>query len=166
MAKKSGKKTKTAAKKVEPKKIEPKKFEPKKFEIELVSTPKEIAHVEQFLDQVNAAAKLDDGTFYRLLVASTEAVNNAIMHGNKSDPRKKVFLTILFKKHESLTVTIQDQGTGFNPENVPSPIDDSNLFKTSGRGVFLMKELMDEVNYSFGKEGSKVELVINLKRLR
>jgi serine/threonine-protein kinase RsbW len=143
-----------------------KKIEAKSFEMEFVSSPKEIVHVEQFLDKVNAVAKLDDGTFYRLLVASTEAVNNAIMHGNKSDARKKVFVTIVFKKNESLTVIVQDQGAGFNPESIPNPIEDKNLFKTSGRGVFLMKELMDEVNYSFAKGGSKVELVINLKRLR
>ncbi|HEY5615917.1 MAG TPA: ATP-binding protein [Bacteroidota bacterium] len=142
-----------------------KKDDPKTFEMECVSNPKEIVHVEQFLDKVNAVAKLDDGTFYRLLVASTEAVNNAIMHGNKSDPRKKVLVRVVFKKHDSLTVTVQDQGAGFDPAGVPNPIEDKNLFKTSGRGVFLMKELMDEVQYSFGKEGSKVELTINLKRL-
>ena len=143
-----------------------KKNEVKTFTMEFVSNPKEIVHVEQFLDKVNTTAKLDDGTFYRLLVASTEAVNNAIMHGNKSDPRKKVFVTITFKKHDNLTVIVQDQGGGFDPSSIPNPIDDKNLFKTSGRGVFLMKELMDEVNYSFTHGGSTVELVINLKRLR
>ena len=143
-----------------------KKDDAKIFEMECVSDPKEIARVEKFLDKLNAAAKLDDGTFYRLLVASTEAVNNAIVHGNKADKRKKVFVTVVFKKNERIVFTVRDQGEGFDPKGLPSPIEDKNLLKTSGRGVFLMKELMDEVNYSFGKDGSKMELVINLKRLK
>ncbi|MGH2567929.1 MAG: ATP-binding protein [Bacteroidota bacterium] len=140
--------------------------EVKKFEMECISNPKEIVHVETFLDKVNKVAQLDDGTFYRLLVACTEAVNNAIMHGNKADARKLVCVTIVFKKNDSLTVRVDDQGNGFDPDHLPNPVEDQNLMKTSGRGVFLMRELMDNVNYSFGKEGSTVELVINLKRLR
>ena len=58
-----------------------------------VSDPKLIAGVEQFLGQINKIANLDYGTFYRLLVASTEAVNNAILHGNKSDVSKEVFIS-------------------------------------------------------------------------
>lgn len=142
------------------------KDEVKKFEMECMSDPKEVVHVEEFLDKVNKVAKLDDGTFYRLLVASTEAVNNAIMHGNKSDPRKIVFIAIVFKKNESLRVRVKDQGAGFDPNHLPNPLDEINLMKTTGRGVFLMRELMDEVDYNFGKEGATVELVINLKRLK
>ena len=53
-----------------------------------------------------------------------------------------------------------------NPADIPNPLDEENLLKISGRGVFLMRELMDEVNFSFGKQGSVVELVVNLKRLK
>ncbi|HXG37480.1 MAG TPA: ATP-binding protein [Bacteroidota bacterium] len=138
----------------------------KKFEMKCISEPKEIAHVEEFLNKVNKTTKLDDGTFYRLLVASTEAVNNAILHGNKSDTRKYVCLVVLFRKNDSIVVRVKDEGKGFDPNHLPNPLDDKNLLKTSGRGVFLMRELMDEVNFSFGKDGSTVELVINLKRLK
>jgi serine/threonine-protein kinase RsbW len=138
----------------------------KKFEMVFVSDPKLIAGVEQFLGQINKIANLDDGTFYRLLVAATEAVNNAILHGNKSDVSKHVFITCLFRKNDSLTLRVEDQGGGFDPMDIPNPIEEQNLLKTSGRGVFLMRELMDEVNFTFGKQGSVVELVVNLRRLK
>lgn len=138
----------------------------KTFTLVFASDPKQISSVEQFLGKVNAVANLDDGTFYRLLVASTEAVNNAILHGNKSNLAKKVIITCVFDKHESLTLHVEDQGGGFDPKTIPNPLDEENLLKTSGRGVFLMRELMDEVNFKFGKAGSIVELVVNLKRLK
>lgn len=138
----------------------------KKFEMKCISEPKEIAHVEEFLNKVNKTTKLDDGTFYRLLVGCTEAVNNAILHGNKSDARKSVCLVVFFQKNDRIVVRVKDEGRGFDPDHLPNPLDEKNLLKTSGRGVFLMRELMDEVNYSFGKDGSTVELVINLKRLK
>lgn len=138
----------------------------KKFEMKCISEPKEIALVEKFLNRVNKTAKLDDGTFYRLLVASTEAVNNAILHGNKSDTRKHVCLVVLYRKNDSIVVRVKDEGKGFDPNSLPNPLDEKHLLKPSGRGVFLMRELMDEVNFSFGKDGSTVELVINLKRLK
>ncbi len=138
----------------------------KRFEMNCISEPKEIAHVEEFLNKVNRTAKLDDGTFYRLLVAVTEAVNNAILHGNKSDPRKLVCLVVLYRKNDRLVVRVKDEGKGFDPDHLPNPLDEKHLLKPSGRGVFLMRELMDEVHFSFGKDGSTVELVINLKRLK
>lgn len=136
------------------------------FEMNCLSEPREVAHVEKFLNKVNKTTKLDDGTFYRLLVATTEAVNNAILHGNKSDSRKVVCVRVFFRKNHSLIVRVKDEGEGFDPNHLPNPLDDKNLMKTSGRGVFLMRELMDEVHYSFGKNGSTVELVMNLKRLK
>jgi serine/threonine-protein kinase RsbW len=136
------------------------------FEEHFRSDPKEIVRVEPFLQRVNKVVRLDDGTFYRLVVASTEAVNNAIMHGNKSDPRKRVWLTCFYVKNESLTLRVRDEGKGFNPDSLPNPLDEKNLMKTSGRGVFLMRELADKVSYHFSQRGATVEIVINLKRMR
>lgn len=135
------------------------------FTLEIASDPKEIRKVEPFLAKVNKSARLDDGTFYRLLVASTEAVNNGILHGNKADPKKKVTITCTVRPDE-LVIVVGDEGGGFKPEAVPDPLEEENLLKTSGRGVFLMKSLMDGVRYEIKPHGTEVELTINLKLLQ
>ena len=136
----------------------------KVFESEFKSDPKEIAKVEPFLQKISKAARLDDGTFYRLLVAGTEAINNGIIHGNKSNPHKSVFVYCVIDSGE-LVFRVKDQGKGFKPEDVPDPLEEKNLLKTSGRGIFLMRSLMDKVAFSVTSEGTEVELVIDLKHL-
>lgn len=138
---------------------------PRIFQLECQSDPKEIRRIEPFLQMVNEVARLDDGTFYRLLVAGTEAVNNGILHGNKSDPRKLVLVTCILED-SSLVFRVKDQGRGFKPEDVPDPLEEKNLLKTSGRGIFLMRSLMDKVKFTITHEGTEVELVINLKLLK
>jgi serine/threonine-protein kinase RsbW len=121
----------------------------------------DIRKVEPFLQQINKVARLDDGTFYRLLVAGTEAVNNAILHGCKSDPKKTVHVACILGKDE-LVFRVRDQGKGFKPEDVPDPLEEKNLLKTSGRGIFLMRSLMDKVSFKVTRDGTEVELVIYL----
>jgi serine/threonine-protein kinase RsbW len=132
------------------------------FHFECTGDPKEIGKVEPFLNQVNDVARLDDGSFYRLLVAGTEAVNNGIIHGSKSDPRKKVHVVCILEK-TTLVFRVKDQGRGFKPEEVPDPLEEKNLLKTSGRGIFLMRSLMDKVLINVTPEGTEVELVLDLK---
>jgi serine/threonine-protein kinase RsbW len=134
------------------------------FTFECTGEPKEIGKVEPFLQQINDVARLDDGTFYRLLVAGTEAVNNAILHGSKSDPRKTVHVTCTLEK-DKLVFRVKDQGKGFKPEEVPDPLEEKNLLKTNGRGIFLMRSLMDKVSYRITRDGTEVELVIDLNHL-
>ncbi|MEX0601774.1 MAG: ATP-binding protein [Bacteroidota bacterium] len=135
------------------------------FAMECISDPKEIGKIESFLQKLNKSAKLDDGTFYRLLVASTEAVNNAIVHGNRSDRRKKVCLECVLTRDEVL-VRVQDHGKGFDPSGVPNPLDENNLLKDSGRGIFLIRSMMDRVEYRITREGTTLEMVIDLRQLR
>ncbi|MBI2618908.1 MAG: ATP-binding protein [Ignavibacteriales bacterium] len=135
------------------------------YDIECVSSPKEIGRIEQFLRSVNRRANLDDGTFYRLYVSTTEAVNNGITHGNKSDPRKKVCVTCEVNA-DMLVVRVKDEGEGFDPSSVPNPLDEQNLLKETGRGIFLIKSMMDRVEYFMTEEGTTIEMVINLKRLK
>ncbi len=137
---------------------------PQTFHFECCADPKEIRRVEPFLQQINDAARLDDGTSYRLLVAGTEAVNNAILHGNKSDPRKMVRVSCSLSK-DALVFRVEDEGRGFKPEEVPDPLEEKNLLKTSGRGIFLMRSLMDKVSFKITRKGTEVELVIDLKHL-
>jgi serine/threonine-protein kinase RsbW len=81
------------------------------------------------------------------------------LHGNKSIKAKKIFVS--FEPHQKdLLFTVEDQGDGFNYDNLPDPTDPDNIDKPSGRGVFLMKHLADQVN--FHNNGRKVELVFKI----
>lgn len=135
------------------------------FEMVCVSSPKEIGRVEEFFREVNREARLDDGTFHRLFVATSEAINNAILHGNKSDPSKTACVTCSLNA-DSVVVKVKDEGPGFNPDNVPNPLDEENLLKESGRGLFLIRSMMDRVAIHPSPTGTTVEMMINLKRLR
>ena len=137
----------------------------KRFTLKCISDPREIGKIERFLEDVNAIARLDDGAFYRLLVATTEAVNNAIAHGNGSDPSKKVCVNCDIV-NSSVLVYVKDEGRGFNPEGLPNPTEKDNLMRPSGRGIFLMRSLMDEVRFHFTEEGTVVEMILSYGRLR
>lgn len=89
-------------------------------------------------------------------MAMEEAIMNAITHGNHCCPDKDVHVEIAISD-SNFTAKITDQGCGFNPEDVPDPTEDENLEKTSGRGVMLMKNFVDEVHYN--EKGNSVELV-------
>ena len=89
------------------------------------------------------------------MVAITESVNNAIRHGNKEDKKKNVTLTATCEENV-LLFTVEDEGTGFDPDSLEDPTAPENLEKIGGRGIFLMKHLSDEVKFS--NEGRKVEL--------
>lgn len=137
----------------------------KRLTLKCISDPNEISKIEEFLEEVNRKAKLDDGSFYRLVVATTEAVNNAIVHGNKSNPKKKVCVNCDIV-NSSIFVYVKDEGRGFDPDSLPNPTERDNILKPSGRGVFLMRSLMDEVRFHFTEEGTVVEMVLDFSKLR
>ena len=93
---------------------------------------------------------------FAIKLAVEEAINNALKHGNKFDPRKTVNLTYEVGP-ERMTVTITDQGDGFDPSSVADPTADENLEKPTGRGVRLMQAYMDEVRFS--PKGNQVLMV-------
>ena len=136
-----------------------------RFELTLSSAPHEIQKVDKFLQMANATFGLDDGTMYRILVAATEAVNNAILHGNRSDPSKMVRLCLRGTRHQ-LTIRVDDEGRGFNAKALPNPLADENLMKDHGRGVFLIRSLVDEVRFYRFQKGSAVVMKVRLDRMR
>ena len=129
----------------------------------LPSNPKSIGRVEGFIKRIGKKIHLDEIQMHKLMVSLTEAVNNAIVHGNKSDPTKKVTVVCECEK-EKLVITVADEGKGFKPEKVKNPLKEENLTRTSGRGIFLMRTLMDKVEYAIGKAGSTVKLVLGLRK--
>jgi serine/threonine-protein kinase RsbW len=102
--------------------------------------------VEKAIDELSLELDLSDEIYGNVLVATMEATNNAIIHGNNSDPDKIVKIEMLLDKKE-LSVHIEDQGQGFDYSTVPDPTAPENLEKINGRGIFLMERLSDEILY-------------------
>lgn len=89
---------------------------------------------------------------FRIDMAVREAVTNAVLHGNRQEESKAVQLT-LKSSPDAIEISVHDQGEGFNPEEVPDPTKDENLLKSSGRGIFFMRNFMDEVDWSIRPNG-------------
>ena len=129
------------------------------FELELASNPKEIIKVEKFLEKMNEKLRLEEGKYNKLLVAVTEAVNNGMIHGNKRDPHKKVLLRCEVSD-STLFVHVHDQGTGVDPDSLPDPLAEENLLRENGRGIFLMRSLMDKVTFEQSDGGCSVTMTL------
>ncbi|MCG8307290.1 MAG: ATP-binding protein [Cytophagales bacterium] len=125
------------------------------IKIEIPSITENIRIIESFIDNAKERFNLDDDIYGNIMIAVTESVNNAIMHGNKNDRSKNVTLSLSLNNN-IINFKIKDEGVGFDFQNLPDPTSPENLDKPSGRGIFLMKHLSDEVNFS--KNGSMVEL--------
>ena len=93
-------------------------------------------------------------------VGLTEALSNAMLYGNRDDPSKRVLVEVTLLEG-GMQATVKDQGSGFDPASVPDPTTPENLTKASGRGLFLMRELLDEVSYN--DRGNEVTLVLRLE---
>jgi serine/threonine-protein kinase RsbW len=119
-----------------------------------------ISQVEKLVDEISDECKLTSDLYGKVLIATIEAVNNAIVHGNKLDGSKTVEVGFKISK-SNITIYVKDQGPGFDFNNVPDPTKPENIENVSGRGVFLMKNLADEIN--FNNIGSAVELIFNIK---
>ena len=115
--------------------------------------------VEKAIDELSLELNLSDEIYGNVMVATMEATNNAIIHGNNSDPKKNVKIRIQLEEKE-LKVHVEDQGVGFDYANVPDPTSPENLEKINGRGIFLMEHLSDEILYQ--EEGRIVVLKFNL----
>ena len=98
---------------------------------------------------------ISQDNYGKILVSALEAVNNAILHGNHSNPEKFVEIEIEFTNKE-LKIRVKDEGTGFKPEEVPDPTIPENIEALNGRGVFLMSRLADKIKYS--KKGNIVTM--------
>jgi serine/threonine-protein kinase RsbW len=111
--------------------------------------------VDSLIEEISANYKISDESYGNILIALTEAVNNAIHHGNKSNPNKMVNLS--YEMVDGiLTFDIEDEGLGFDYNHLPDPTHPQNIEKPHGRGVFLMKNLSH--NLEFLNEGAKVRI--------
>ncbi|MDQ1265356.1 MAG: hypothetical protein QG635_506 [Bacteroidota bacterium] len=127
------------------------------------SERKSIQEVEPILEDMRRHIPIPDDKYYGIVISLTEAVNNAIIHGNRIDNDKFVDFEIKGTKTE-ITFIISDQGTGFDPDAVPDPRSEENLLKDHGRGVFLMRSLMDSVHYDISGMGTTLTMIYKLDK--
>ncbi len=123
--------------------------------IEIGSDLRNLTDVELLIDTVCEDLSLNEDHYGNILIAVTEAVNNAIIHGNNYNSDKRVKIGVE-KKDEKVVFIVEDEGAGFDYMNLPDPTAPENLEKPDGRGIFLMKNLSDEV--IFDHNGSKVSI--------
>ena len=112
--------------------------------------------IDQTLDFI-AKLRKADGSEIDIEVALGEALANAVVHGNREHSAKHVFVTCRCTRDGQVSITVQDQGKGFDSDSVPDPRTSSNRLRSSGRGIFLMKTLMDEVR--FDQKGRAVHML-------
>ncbi len=128
------------------------------IEISIPSEPDKIHFVEAETEKLAKELGFDEDTCDNLSIAVTEVVANAITHGNKKDKTKKVFIKYVFSD-KVLKIHIRDEGRGFKPENIANPLEPENIYKESGRGIFIVNTLMDDVKYLFDQNGSEIILI-------
>jgi serine/threonine-protein kinase RsbW len=130
-----------------------------KKELIISSKIENISLIENLIDETSVELSLVADLYGNLLIATIEAVTNAIVHGNKLDETKNVTVQISLTGNK-LCIQISDEGKGFNYENVPDPTKPDNVEKPDGRGIFLMKNLAD--NIKFEKEGAIVNMFFKI----
>lgn len=129
--------------------------------IKLPSLPENIRIVESFIDNANEFFNFSEDVYGNIMVSVTEAVNNAIIHGNESQKRKDVTLSLhVDDENHFVKFIISDEGKGFDYEALPDPTQPENLEKLGGRGIFLMTQLSDGVD--FEDNGRTVALSFNI----
>ncbi|MBK6544778.1 MAG: ATP-binding protein [Saprospiraceae bacterium] len=127
--------------------------------IKISSVPANITQVEEYLQKIFSEHRLDINLYPNVLVSITEAVNNAILHGNKSDESKFVCVkTTRLRKH--ICFKISDEGPGFDPTAIPDPTLPENLETCGGRGVFLMQKLSDRVLFSDNGRTVEIKFIV------
>lgn len=126
----------------------------KKISIE--STIGNLRVVENAIDEATTELSISQDYYGKILVSAMEAVNNAILHGNQSDPEKIVVIEISFNDKQ-LQIKVTDEGKGFKPEAVPDPTTPENIEALNGRGIYLMSHLADKIEYS--DKGNSVTMI-------
>jgi len=127
----------------------------------LASTMESVSQVEAAAEKLATDAGLDEDECFHVAMAVREAAVNAVLHGNDYDPEKKISASFE-NTGESLVITIADQGDGVDLKKLPDPLAPENLLRGTGRGIFLIRSFMDEVNFRQLHPGTELILVKHL----
>jgi serine/threonine-protein kinase RsbW len=133
-----------------------------RYELILESDLNEVRRVEGFVKTICQEHHFEKNFVHDVMLLITEATNNAIMHGNKFDKTKRARLLCIIE-NGYLTIEVSDEGEGFNPQTLPNPLDPENLLKPSGRGVFLIKNFAENVEYDFSSQGTTLKMRVAIR---
>lgn len=122
------------------------------FTLTLASNRANIHKVGAFLSKIRHAIPMEDELYGNIMISLTEAVNNAIVHGNRENPVKSVRVRCECYA-DRFVFFVEDEGSGFNPDSLPDPLAEENLLKEGGRGVLIIRALMSDVSYREGVYG-------------
>ena len=125
----------------------------------LKSSRSEIRRFEVLQEQANQKFNLAAEKFVNLQIACSEALINAIVHGNKEDESKSVFTNIEMNELK-MCVRIKDEGKGFKIEQLPDPTLNENILKESGRGIYIIRSLVDEFECNSSEKGTEFILTV------
>ena len=135
----------------------------KRIEVTLETLLDSVSLAEEICLRIAGAAGFDQDACHKIGMSVREGVINAMQYGNAGERKKKIFLTVELEP-EKLVIHVLDQGRGFKLADVPDPLSEENLLKTSGRGIFLMRAFMDEFDVRRGRGGGAE--VVMAKRYR
>ena len=126
--------------------------------IKIASKIDNINKIEKFIDVFSEKHEINSEIYGKILIATVEAVNNSIVHGNKEDINKHVYINLKIQG-DKIYITVEDEGYGFDYSHVPDPTKPENVENIHGRGIYLMQHLADDV--SFNDQGTIVTMEFN-----
>lgn len=132
-----------------------------RLSLSLASTMESVSEVEAAAEKLATDAGLDEDECFHVTMAAREAAVNAVLHGNEYDPAKKVAASFE-NTGTSLLITISDQGKGLDPSTLPDPLAPENLLRGAGRGIFLIRNFMDEVHFRQLHPGTELLMIKHL----
>ena len=130
--------------------------------ISIPSTQEYLPDVDIFIEGILRGYGINESIIADIAISVSELVNNAIDHGNKKNEEKRVTVRIE-KNSEAVSLTVTDEGAGFNPDELDDPLAEENLLKEVGRGIFIVRSLMDKVDIMPSKKGTKITFTRALK---
>lgn len=129
------------------------------FTVDLSSTFEDAEKIPDFVDQISEECSLDEEPAETFKLILSEAVTNAILHGNKEDPDKSVHVDVKVSE-ASISADVKDEGSGFDPNKRKNPLKDENLLDIGGRGLLIIREFSDHLE--FKENGTKIHFRVNL----
>ncbi len=125
------------------------------YTLTFMSSTEHLDKVEAITVDISKELQFDSSSADDLSISITEMFNNAVQHGNKNDPNKKI--TLSFTRTDShLIISIRDEGSGFAPEKIKNPLAPENLLAENGRGIYLVRNLMDSLEFNITDQGTEV----------
>jgi serine/threonine-protein kinase RsbW len=134
---------------------------PQIFSKKFSSSTDVLPEIENFVMKISTGFGLYGNRLSRFALAASEAASNSIVHGNKLDKNKDISVELCCVDN-IIELKISDKGKGFDPEKVPDPTVPENILKDSGRGIFIMKSFLTDLQYKFSPDGTSTILILKI----